>query len=80
MELERGRTVWAPATHPGALLVGIELVEIPGVAELKTEQIRADLAAVCAGEADGLVLSWDLWHMPLDRLELVSSVCGVQRR
>ena len=79
-ELIRGRTAHPGARQAGALLAGVELVEIPGVAELKTEQIRADLAAVCAGGADGLVLSWDLWHMPLDRLELVSSVCGMQRR
>ena len=60
------------------LLAGIELVEIPRVAELKTEQIRADLAAILGSGADGLVLSWDLWYMPPDRLDLVRSASGMQ--
>jgi hypothetical protein len=53
------------------LLAGIELVEIAGVAELDEAQIRADLAAFEAAGVDGLALSWDLWVMPLERLELV---------
>ena len=53
------------------MMAGIELVEIAGVAELDEAQIRADLAAVRAAGADGLVLSWDLWAIPLERLELV---------
>ncbi len=53
------------------LLAGIELVEIAGVAELDEAQIRADAAAFRAVGIDGLVLSWDLWVMPLERLELL---------
>ena len=33
--------------------------------------IGADLCAFRDAGADGLVLSWDLWHIPLERLELV---------
>jgi hypothetical protein len=72
-EIRRGR-----GAHVHPLLAGIELVEIAGVAELKTEQIQADLVAVRAGGADGLVLSWDLGHMPPDRLDLVRSASAVQ--
>jgi hypothetical protein len=68
MEIQRGR-----AAGTTQLLVGIELVELPGVAELNAAQIDLDLAAVRAGGADGLVLSWDLWHIPLERLDLVSA-------
>ncbi len=53
------------------LFAGSELVEIPGVAQLEDGQIRADLAALREAGADGLVLSWDLWHIPLERLDLV---------
>ena len=42
-----------------------------GITRLNPAQITRDLGAVRAAGADGLVLSWDLWQMPLDRLELV---------
>lgn len=61
----------ARAAIVGTLLAGIELVEIDGVTNLTRGQIADDLDAFrCAG-ADGLVLSWDLWHIPLRWLELV---------
>ena len=69
-EVRRGR-----AARARQLLAGIELVEIPGVAELNADQVRADCEAVLAGEPDGVVLSWDLWHMPLERLQLVGPLC-----
>jgi hypothetical protein len=56
------------------LLAGIELVEIEAVAQLNREQIERDVHAFKAAGADGLVLSWDLWHMPLERLELVGAI------
>ncbi len=64
-ELRRGRA--AVKNH---LFAGIELVELPGVARLTPDQIRTDAAAVIAGKPDGVVLSWDLQHIPLDRLDL----------
>jgi hypothetical protein len=56
------------------LWAGVELVEIEGVARLDEGQIEADLGAIYAAGADGLALSWDLWHMPLERLELVAAI------
>lgn len=53
------------------LLAGVELVEVEGITRLNAAQITADLRAFRAAGADGLVLSWDLWHIPLERLELV---------
>lgn len=54
------------------LLTGVELVEIPGVAELSQAQIFSDLSSAYQAGADGLVLSWDLRHIPLERLPLVA--------
>lgn len=56
----------------GVVLAGMELVEIPGVAELTPEQITKDVAAFRDAGVDGLALSWDLWRMPLERLTLVN--------
>ncbi len=53
------------------LLAGIELVDLAGVTALDPAQIRADLRAFRRAGPDGLVLSWDLWRVPLERLDLV---------
>jgi hypothetical protein len=53
------------------VLAGFELVQIEGVAELKDAQILADLQAVRRAGVAGLSISWDLWDIPLERLELV---------
>lgn len=68
VEMARGRTAGIKT-----LYAGIELVELEGVAELHPAQIEADLRAL-GGNTDGLALSWDLWHIPLERLDLVRSV------
>jgi hypothetical protein len=69
--VQRGR-----AAGVSPLFAGIELVEIEGVAQLDREQILADLRAFREAGADGLVLSWDLWHIPPERLDLVREVWG----
>ncbi len=53
------------------ILAGVELVQIEGVAELNDIQILADLEAVRRADVAGLSISWDLWDIPLERLELV---------
>ena len=68
-ETRRGRAVGV-----STLLAGIELVEIEGVTRLNPAQITADLRAFHAAGADGLVLSWDLLYIPLERLELVRAI------
>jgi len=84
---ERGLTPEALATETRraraarvrTLLAGIELVDLEGVTWLHQAQVTADLRAFQAAGADGLVLSWDLWHIPLERLELVRDLfvpCG----
>jgi len=64
----------AHAAGVGTLLAGIELVEMERVTCLNQAQITADLHALRTAGADGLVLSWDLWHIPLERLELVRTI------
>ena len=54
------------------LLAGIALVEVKGIHESTPEQIRSDLMASRA--ADGLVLSWDLWQIPLEYLNTIHSL------
>lgn len=56
------------------LWAGVELVEIAAVSHLTHMQIEADHRALRQTDVDALVLSWDLWHMPLDRLSLVNSI------
>jgi hypothetical protein len=61
----------ARATGVHEVLAGIELVDVEGVTRLDRAQIAMDLWAFRAAGADGLALSWDLWHIPLERLDLV---------
>lgn len=56
------------------VLTGIELVEIAGVAHLDEAGIAADVRAVRQAGAPGVVVSWDLLHIPLQRLEILRSV------
>ena len=71
LEVERGRGM---GLHP--LYVGLELVDIEGVCELSPGKIRQDWSAVLEAGIEGVVLSWDLWHMPQDHLRLVSDILG----
>jgi hypothetical protein len=53
------------------LLAGMELVELENVSRLTADQIKADLQGIRQASPAGLAISWDLLHIPLDRLELV---------
>jgi hypothetical protein len=66
-EIARGREACN-----GPFLAGVELVEIPGVAELDPVWIQKDWQALAAARPDGVVLSWDLRHIPPERLEMVN--------
>jgi hypothetical protein len=44
------------------LFAGIALVDVEGIHQPTSKQIHSDLEACRA--ADGVVLSWDLWHIP----------------
>jgi hypothetical protein len=68
-EVQRAKQTGAPV-----VLAGIELVEVAGVTHLRPQQITADLNALRSAEADGLVLSWDLWDIPREYLERVAHV------
>jgi hypothetical protein len=51
------------------LLAGIALVKREKIHESTPEQIQADIKA--ARNADGLAISWDLWHTPLEYLDTI---------
>jgi hypothetical protein len=54
------------------LFAGLALVELEGVHHLTVEQAGADLAVCHSMEVDGLMLSWDLWHIPHKYIASVS--------
>jgi len=58
-------------SHP--MLAGIETVELPGVASPTSAQLTNGIAAARGHGLDGIALSWDLWHTPPERLEVVTS-------
>lgn len=61
----------ARAAGVRTVLAGIELVDVPGVTALEPAQITADLRAFRTAQPDGLALSWDLWLIAPERLEIV---------
>jgi hypothetical protein len=65
-EIQRGRS--AGITN---LLAGIALVELDGIHTSTQEQIQSDLVA--CQNADGMVLSWDLWHIKSQTLNTIRS-------
>lgn len=52
--------------HP--LLAGIALVEMAGINQFPVERLPDEVAAYRRGGADGLVVAWDLWRIPAERL------------
>ena len=72
IETKRAQTVGSKKCF-----AGIELVDEGDLTNLNPEQITADLESYRDAGAGGLVLSWDLWFIPLERLELVRKVWGL---
>ncbi len=72
-EIERGHLAGV-----STLLAGVELVEMPEVAQLSTPQIQDDACAVRAGRPEGVVLCWDLWRIPLERIRLAGTLYSEQ--
>jgi len=55
------------------LLAGLSLIEMPGINHLTSREVQDESTALYQAGADGLVLSWDLWSIPLSRLRMVTS-------
>jgi hypothetical protein len=68
-EIQRGRD--ARITN---LLAGIALVEVEDIHAPTIEQIRSDIAA--CKDADGLAISWDLWHIKPEYLSAIQEIWG----
>ena len=66
-EIQRGRDVGITK-----LLAGLALVELEGIHTPTREQIQSDLEA--CRPADGLVLSWDLWHIKQETLNTIRTL------
>jgi hypothetical protein len=56
------------------ILAGMELVEMEGITNLNPEQIKSDLRGLKGSGSAGLALSWDLLHIPLEKLTQVRQV------
>ena len=68
-EIQLGRSLGV-----SRIFVGAALVNLPGINAVSTEQHTADLTACRTAAADGLVLSWDLWHISPERLDQVAKL------
>jgi len=42
------------------------------------DQIKKDLTAILESEADGIVISWDLWHIKTEHLLTIKDVINTQ--
>lgn len=66
----RAETVRGVLASSAPILTGIELVEIPGVAELRDTQITDDIESILEVSPAGLSISWDLLQISSKRLKL----------
>ncbi len=57
---------------PVPVYFGLELVNQPGVIDVKPAHVRDMVRAGRAANAAGLVISWDLMHAPRDGLEALA--------
>ncbi|HTX90718.1 MAG TPA: hypothetical protein VMC09_05825 [Anaerolineales bacterium] len=67
LEIQRGRRKGITD-----LLAGVALVKVKTIHESSPKQIQEDLKACRA--ADGLVLSWDLWQIPLETIDAIHRI------
>jgi hypothetical protein len=66
-EISRGRKACACPFR-----AGIEMVDVPGVAELNNDTLLGDLEVLAAATPEGIVLSWDLRHIPPERWTMIN--------
>jgi hypothetical protein len=59
--------------RPVPVYFGLELVSRPGVIDIKPAQVIEMVRAGRAAEADGLVISWDLMHAPMDGVRALAT-------
>ena len=54
------------------ILAGIELVSIKNITNINSLQLEKDMRVFKKTGADGIVLSWDLWHMQEESLRVLA--------
>jgi hypothetical protein len=59
--------------RPVPVYFGLELVSHPGVIDIKPAQVIEMVRAGRAAETDGLVISWDLMHAPMDGVRALAT-------
>lgn len=70
-----GAEVWrARGASTNMLLAGIDLVQTPGIAGVSETQLLEYLSTLKTTSPQGLVLAWDLQHIPPRRLDLLRRV------
>jgi hypothetical protein len=60
------------AMSPVPVYFGLELVSQPGVIDVKAADVIGMIQAGRAANADGLIISWDLLHAPMDGLRALA--------
>ena len=61
------------AMNPVPVYFGLELVSQPGVIDVEPRQVREMVSAGRAANAEGLIMSWDLMHAPMDGVRVLAA-------
>ena len=56
---------------PNKFIAGIELVAIKNITNINRLQLEKEMRAFKKTGADGIVLSWDLWHIQEESLRVL---------
>jgi len=60
------------------IYAGIEMVSIDGVTYIDPIQFKEDMCLLKETSANGIVLSWDLWHIKTEHLLTIKDVINTQ--
>jgi hypothetical protein len=61
-------------SHGKPVYIGIETVSFPGVIDIKPDHLFESLQFIKNSQADGVVLSWDLFHTPIENIEFIKKI------
>jgi hypothetical protein len=56
------------------IYAGVALVQMENIHSVDDNQIQEDILANQATDVAGLVISWDLWHIPTERLQMLRNI------
>jgi len=61
------------AINPVPVYFGLEMVSQPGVIDIKPRHVREMVGTGRAAKAEGLIMSWDLMHAPMDGVRALAA-------